>query len=1303
MTTAPASTNVTAGAATNVLATITLVNGSSGSTRYIGDAVITASVSPAEPTITTLLSPSVVTFPNATTTTNITLTVTTTALTPSNTYVFTIIANTNAPDPTKVTPVTNFFTLTMAVGGPFNPLKTWSPGGVNGNWTTTGNWSPSGVPGSSNDVLFTDLGLVGTVGTVDNTVDTSLNIGSLTYGQSNNFHTTLISSTRTLTVSGTNALVAGTGTDNGDGQVTTTVTGTGGTLVVSNTAALIKISQSHPTGGSPAPPSHAQAILDLSGLDTFNANVSRMLVGVDFSIRGASGALNLARTNKLVLTPGSTAPQIDVGENNMANGSAAIGSILLLGQTNTILVDSIAVGRGKTDSAGGHLMAFNGSFANSVAWFRGTNGPNSRVGTWSIADAFGAKTSLAAPVGNAATNDFTLGTINALVDSLVVGKGASTAIANGANVIGTGALLLGSGLIDINSLQIGVSTTDAAGMGVAQVNGGTLTVNTSLELAHLATSAGTLNVSNGTLRTPGGITAGGGSSTLALDSNSTLEATNTSGTLGTVASPVTLFMVTNSTLKVAAQSLTPAVAVSALTADGANTINISSIPVLPSLPAQFPVIAYTTSDGNLASFNLGTLPAGSPAYAGYISNNVANSSIDLVITNGPVVPPLVWNGNVNSDWNTTTPNWKTNGFSAVYQQGYPIVRFDNTLTGTNFVNLTTTLTPGSLTVDNSSTDYTFGGPGKLSGATGLLKTGTRKLTLSQSGGDDFTGSVTVDGGTLQIGNGLTSGTLAADVSLAGGTALVFARSDNLTVPSAISGAGTVTQNGASTVSLTGSNTTLSGDIIVASGALRAGNPAALGTGNVIVSNAATLDVNGQAFNNNQPVTAIGAGQNSNGAIVNNSTNQTRVLRNVSLAGATTFGGSADWDIHSTANGTSDATLSTGNNNFKLTKTGTNTVTLFGVQVDGSLGDIDIQAGSLSVERNTTSLGDSGATVTVFTNATLQFQNASNTWNKIVVLKDGGTLRGINRNEFAGPITLESGIGNLLTGTGAQLILDAAIGGAGSLSKNGAGTVSLSSASTYSGSTLITGGTLALVNSGSIDSSTNITLSTGSILSLSALADPSLTLTTGRSLNGSGLIAGNVTMATGSTLSVGGTGTNSLGTLVVSNNAALQSGSVTRMEVGKTGASAVSDLLVATNISYGGTLSVTGVGGAFAANDTFKLFSGSLSGSFGSIVLPVGTTWDTSQLGVNGTIRVVSVSRPQFAPLSSTNGAPFLTFSGPAGNSYRIWASTNVAATPVPTTWILLLSNGLFSVTGTNTFIDTSATNLPARFYVISVP
>ncbi|HSU54986.1 MAG TPA: hypothetical protein VLT36_13085, partial [Candidatus Dormibacteraeota bacterium] len=1054
MTTTPAITNITAGGATNLTATIALRNGFGSSARFAGPAILTATVAPSDPNITATMNPATLNFPTTDTTLFSTVTVATTSLLLSNTYIVTIIANTNPPTPVNpnVTPVTNTYTITMGTTPLFNPVKTWTPGGVNGNWSTAGNWSPSGAPDSSNDVLFIDLGAVGTPGTVDNTVDSAFTLGSLTYGQTNNFHTTSIGSGLALTITGTNGLSAGTGTDSGDLQLTNTITGTGAAVVVSNASALIKIIQSHPTTGNPSPPSHSQATLDLSGLDAFSASVSRVLVGVDATIKGASGILELAKTNLITTTPGAAAPQFDVGDNTQSTGSAATGSFLVLGQTNAIFADSLAVGRGKTDIAGGHSMLFNSSLVNPAAYFRGTNGANSRVSSWIIADAQGAKTGLSAPTGNAATNDFTGGNVNALVDTMSIGKGASSAIANGANVPAFGTLTFNAGTIDVNTLQVGVSTAEAAGFAWVNANGGTLTVNSSLQLAQGSGGSGTLTVAGATVNANNGISAGAGAATIALV-NGTLNATNAAATIGTSVTPISTLQVTNSTLKLAVQQLTPSATVGTLSADGSNPLSFGSLPLVTAYPAQCTIISYGSADANLASFTLGSLPASSPAFVGYISNNTANFSIDLILTGGPLTFPLVWDGSAGSSWDTTTLNWKTNGVLTRYSQNYPVVRFDDSRTGSSTANLTTTLTPGSLMVSNSS-DYTFTGSGKLSGSMSLTKLGSAALLLTESGGDDFTGGLNVDEGTVQIGNGATSGTLAPGaVSVANGATLAFNRSDNVSASSVISGLGTVAQNGASTLSLSASNSGFSGGLFVAHGTLQPGNPAALGApaATVTVSNGATLDLNGQSFNNNQSVTVAGAGVGGAGALVNNSTNSpTKVLRNVTLSDNTTFGGFSDWDIHSSANGASDANLSTGP--VKLTKAGTNTVTLFGVQVDGSLGDIDILGGTFSFERNTSSMGDSTRTVTVFTNATLQLQNASNVWTKAVVLKDGGTFRGINLDEFAGPVTLESGSGTILAGSGAQLILDAAIGGAGGLTKNGAGALTLTQPSTFTGST-----------------------------------------------------------------------------------------------------------------------------------------------------------------------------------------------------------------------------------------------------------
>jgi hypothetical protein len=61
-------------------------------------------------------------------------------------------------------------------------------------------------------------------------------------------------------------------------------------------------------------------------------------------------------------------------------------------------------------------------------------------------------------------------------------------------------------------------------------------------------------------------------------------------------------------------------------------ISVSSVPAITVYPTQFPLIKYTTSSGDLTIIGLGTLPG---IFQGYISNNTANLSIDVVLTGGP--------------------------------------------------------------------------------------------------------------------------------------------------------------------------------------------------------------------------------------------------------------------------------------------------------------------------------------------------------------------------------------------------------------------------------------------------------------------------------------------------------------------------------------------------------------------------------------------------------------------------------------------------------------------------------------------
>jgi autotransporter-associated beta strand protein len=121
----------------------------------------------------------------------------------------------------------------------------------------------------------------------------------------------------------------------------------------------------------------------------------------------------------------------------------------------------------------------------------------------------------------------------------------------------------------------------------------------------------------------------------------------------------------------------------------------------------------------------------------------------------------------------------------------------------------------TLTVGNDNSNTTFGGALKNgSSVLQLTKSGTGTLILT--GTNTYTGGTTISAGTLQIGNGGTTGSIAGNV-LDNGT-LAFNRSDSVTFAGVISGSGNVVKLGTGTLTLPGTNT-YTGTTTVNSGSL----------------------------------------------------------------------------------------------------------------------------------------------------------------------------------------------------------------------------------------------------------------------------------------------------------------------------------------------------------------------------------------------------------------------------------------------------------------------------------------------------
>jgi autotransporter-associated beta strand protein len=177
---------------------------------------------------------------------------------------------------------------------------------------------------------------------------------------------------------------------------------------------------------------------------------------------------------------------------------------------------------------------------------------------------------------------------------------------------------------------------------------------------------------------------------------------------------------------------------------GTITVNIAD--ALPQV-GQFPLVHFSTLTGP-ANFVLGTLPTGVSAN---LVTNVANSSIDLNIS---VVNLPRWEGQAGGNWDIgLTTNWINlgTGLATFYSDGNQVL-FDDNATGTTNVNITTTVKPLSVTVNNSNLLYNFVGSGRISGATSLVKQGTNVLSILNTGGNNYTGSTIISNGILVITN-----------------------------------------------------------------------------------------------------------------------------------------------------------------------------------------------------------------------------------------------------------------------------------------------------------------------------------------------------------------------------------------------------------------------------------------------------------------------------------------------------------------------------------------------------------------------
>jgi len=555
--------------------------------------------------------------------------------------------------------VTNSWNFVTGTSGGIVGTGVWSGGGGSNDmfWADAVNWTGN-TPGLGSVAVFANPGATTTLVT-NNIVATNVTIGQLSYSTNNSgYHTTWIQDGVTVTVTngatanGTQAFTvggyyagAGLGTLNDNVfnmQVTNTITGANGTLLVLGNpqGSGLANALNFQVRQCAVPAAPEQTVLDMSGLGTFIARVGKMTVG-----QGGTGAaqsnctarVSLARTNIITLLR-VTSGVFVVGDSS-GGPNTLPGNTLNLGLTNSLYFDSMNVGNRRATNA---LVRFNPIFtnANPAVYIRNTNGPASGVSAWNIGNVNGDTT--ATTIYNSGTVDFSGGTVDVLVGTMILGAGSTSASDTG---FAQGTLTLTAGTLNVTNLQLGVqhANNTATESGIVNVNGTATLISTNVTLAQTASGAnaslvtGTLNINNGTVQAK--ITAGGGLSTVNVNAGALIVVNNA----GTVAVPLTSLNLTGASLrlKVDGNATTAPVNATAVSASG-TTIKIDSVANV-SGPTTIHLISYSGTDP-FAGFSLAPLPSG---YAGNLVDNSGNIDLNVNVS-APPPPPTIHNINVSS-------------------------------------------------------------------------------------------------------------------------------------------------------------------------------------------------------------------------------------------------------------------------------------------------------------------------------------------------------------------------------------------------------------------------------------------------------------------------------------------------------------------------------------------------------------------------------------------------------------------------------------------------------------------------------
>jgi outer membrane autotransporter protein len=626
------------------------------------------------------------------------------------------------------------------------------------------------------------------------------------------------------------------------------------------------------------------------------------------------------------------------------------------------------------------------------------------------------------------------------------------------------------------SAGAGAVESDASNVSLTLTNSGSITTAAPTADIGMSGAASILKITNsGSLSSSGGraisMTGGGGSFTLANQLGGLIDSNANAGSTINIASGNTIDIVNYGIVRISNAGA------NAITSAGLTTIRNGSTGVISAPGPGMLAIQLGTSNDTVilepGSSITGIVDAGGGTNTLALGGNIGSGIFNLALIDASQQYRnfSVFDKRENDTWtltgtNTGTERWTLNGGTLAIASGSTL---NGSVTTPNTSSASVALQVAG-TIDNGSgvaIDMEGGGDNSVvlnAGAAfgkSTFTVGAGIVTLT--GPTAFPNTVTIAGGTLQVGDGGigTGGAIAGDI--VDNSSLIFNHSDDITFAGVVSGSGTLAHSGTGTLTLTGTGSS-AGATTVAAGTLAFAQLGAFNAADYTTQSGATTSVGGTSQLAVTGAFTQAAGSAPDVTLGSNSP--------VITAGTAALDGTLSI-VGFSADAPSLASALEGTRFTVISTTGGITGNFASISLGSATSTLDYLTLSAGARRSADNLTygvgfgltwQAGATQG---NGVFTLTSPTDAFNVDVVLADqAASATGWNGTD---------------------------------LTKSGAGTLTLSALNTYTGQTIVNSGTLAMGIANAIAPSSAVTVNSGATLALNDFSQ------TANNLSGAGAI------------------------------------------------------------------------------------------------------------------------------------------------------------------------------------------------------